>query len=139
MVDGESGTDEKVNTLEENDLFGEIGLLEGMPSTATVAAAGSARLVRIPAADFLGVVRDTPVLIQRLLERAAGRLAQTHPSYKPVATDTIDVGPLADELHASPRERALLQELATALVDLPTMSAEEKSAIVKRIRALLDA
>ncbi|HEV3472663.1 MAG TPA: cyclic nucleotide-binding domain-containing protein [Actinomycetota bacterium] len=84
---GESGEARKINTLTEGDHFGEIGLIEGMPSTATVRTATDCVLLRVPAADFLRVVSDAPHLMQPLLERVAGGLARSHPSYRLAAEE----------------------------------------------------
>lgn len=83
---GESGADaRKINTLTDGDHFGEIGLIEGMPSTATVRSASACRLLRIPAPDFMEVVSGSPELASTLLERVAGAMARSHPSYRPAA------------------------------------------------------
>jgi CRP-like cAMP-binding protein/putative methionine-R-sulfoxide reductase with GAF domain len=87
---GESGTPEQVTSLQEGDYFGEIGLIEGMPSTATVRSKNEMRLLRLPAAAFLEVVRDSPATIERLLRHATGRLATTHPTYRSAAQDATE-------------------------------------------------
>ncbi len=108
---GESGKARKINTLGQGDHFGEIGLVEGMPSTATVRTSGDCILVRVPAADFLRVLSDAPYLMQPLLQRVAGSLARSHPSYRLAAEDTSKTaGDLLDETRArlaqlAPEER----------------------------------
>lgn len=87
---GESGTPEQVASLQEGDYFGEIGLIEGMPSTATVRSKTDSRLLRLPAATFLDVVRDSPTTVERLLRQATGKLAATHPSYRPAGQDVSE-------------------------------------------------
>ena len=109
---GESGESRKINTLTEGDHFGEIGLVEGMPSTATVRTVSDCVLVRVPAADFLRVLSDAAHLMQPLLRRVAGSLARSHPSYRLAAEDSsATAGDLIDEIrarlaHLSPEERA---------------------------------
>jgi CRP-like cAMP-binding protein len=71
----------KVNALQEGDHFGEIGLLEGMPATATVRAATDCVLYRVAAADFLASVASSSTLSDALVERVTRGLAKTHPSY----------------------------------------------------------
>lgn len=121
---GESEESSKINTLGVGDHFGEIGLIEGMPSTATVRAATSSELVRIPAADFLGVLSDSPQLLQPLLQRVAGALARSHPSYQ-LATDEAGV--------RSPD--ALLGDIRDAL---GTLSDEQRARFVAELRSLVE-
>jgi MFS family permease len=81
------GMPELVNTLHEGDWFGEIGLLEGVPRTATVRTTADTVLWRIDGEDFLTAVNQMPAISGALLSGVVGRLARTHPSYRPrVAT-----------------------------------------------------
>jgi MFS family permease len=77
------GMPELVNTLHEGDWFGEIGLLEGVARTATVRTTTDAVLWRIDGDDFLNAVNQMPVISGALLSGVVGRLARTHPSYRP--------------------------------------------------------
>ncbi len=120
---GESGEARKINALTEGDHFGEIGLIEGMPSTATVRTSSDSTLVRVPAADFLRVLSDAPYLMQPLLKRVAGGLARSHPSYRLAAENaSISAADLLDETRArlgqlTPDERKRFLEGLNALVD----------------------
>lgn len=67
--------------------FGEIGLLEGIPRTATVTAAGPGRLLRIDGPEFLDALTSAAAS-PLLLEGARTRLARTHPSYRPQTAAT---------------------------------------------------
>jgi CRP-like cAMP-binding protein/putative methionine-R-sulfoxide reductase with GAF domain len=99
---GEGGDELKVASLQESDYFGEIGLVEGMPSTATVRANTQMDLLRVPAAAFLGVVRDSPATVERLVSRASGKLAATHPSSRPAAAQAeADLVPALEALVAA--------------------------------------
>ncbi|MDQ3645376.1 MAG: MFS transporter [Actinomycetota bacterium] len=73
----------KVNTLGPNDYFGEIGLLEGVPRTATVRAETDCDLYRIDGTTFLDVINQSPSMSGTLLDGIVGRLARTHPSHEP--------------------------------------------------------
>ena len=78
---GERAALSQVNSLEPPDYFGEIGLIEQIPRTATVTAARDARLLRIPGEDFLAALTEyTPSTA--LVEGAAMRLGRTHPSLR---------------------------------------------------------
>ena len=80
---GESGGEERtVNRLGAGDYFGEIGLLERIPRTATVEAASDAVLFRIDGELFLDIVAQAPVASSALGAGVAGRLARTHPSHR---------------------------------------------------------
>jgi MFS family permease len=59
--------------------FGEIGVLEAIPRTATVTAIEDCRCLRLDADDFLAGVTAGPTPTT-LLEDARSRLARTHPS-----------------------------------------------------------
>lgn len=58
--------------------FGEIGLLQRIPRTATVTAATDSRVLRLSGEDFLGSLSTTPASTA-LLEGARVRMARTHP------------------------------------------------------------
>ena len=63
-------------TLGAGDYFGEIGIVKGVPRTATVTAATGSTLVRIEAEDFLALIRDGAVA-RGVLGRGVGvRLAR---------------------------------------------------------------
>jgi MFS family permease len=68
-----------VATLAEGDYFGEIGLLEHRPRTATVVAATDSTLYRIPGEDFLRIVNESPRISPTLVSVAANRLAASNP------------------------------------------------------------
>jgi CRP-like cAMP-binding protein len=61
--------------LGRGDYFGEIGLLEGWPRTATVRAATDGTVLRIPGADFMQVVTAAPPVAGALRMVASMRLA----------------------------------------------------------------
>ena len=56
-----------IATLGPDDVFGEIGLLEGVPRTATVTATTEGLLVVLDGRDFLELVGSGPSLSTRLL------------------------------------------------------------------------
>ena len=65
--------------MEAGTYFGEIGVLEGIPRTATVAAIEPCRCLRLDGDAFLAAVTAGPAPTT-LLEDARSRLARTHPS-----------------------------------------------------------
>jgi CRP-like cAMP-binding protein/predicted MFS family arabinose efflux permease len=76
------GPPARVNTLGPGDYFGEIGLLERVPRTATVQAETDAVVGRLSGDDFLAIVNQAPSTSGTLLDGVVGRLARTHPSHR---------------------------------------------------------
>lgn len=84
---GESAIETTLPSMGPGACFGEIGLLERIPRTATVTAAAPSRLLRIDGEQFLEALNDSPASVS-LLEGARGRLARTHPTRRPVDRTT---------------------------------------------------
>ena len=76
---GETGAKRSRGTLTAPAYFGEIGLFERMPRTATVKTVQPSMLYRIDGAQFLDALTATP-LSPSALGLAQVRLARTHPS-----------------------------------------------------------
>jgi CRP-like cAMP-binding protein/predicted MFS family arabinose efflux permease len=89
------GEPARVNTLGPGDYFGEIGLLERIPRTATVRAESDGAAVwRLAGEDFLGILNQVPSTSGTLLDGVVGRLARTHPSHRVSLTEgAVDAGP----------------------------------------------
>jgi hypothetical protein len=70
----EPGEKEPVHlrTMGPDEVFGEIGLLTGVPRTATVTAATDGRLLELERADFLELVAAGPGVANRLLDLHRG-------------------------------------------------------------------
>jgi CRP-like cAMP-binding protein len=84
----------RVNSLGPGDYFGEIGLLERVPRTATVQAETASVVERLAGEDFLGIVNQAPSTSGTLLDGVVGRLARTHPSYQVrLQEGAADAGP----------------------------------------------
>jgi predicted MFS family arabinose efflux permease len=101
LVDGEVGVRARGEAAQERELpamtsgayFGEIGLLEHIPRTATVTATLPSRLLRIDGDAFVDALTDVPASTA-LLEGARSRLARTHPNRRPAA-QPAPAGPAA--------------------------------------------
>jgi len=76
---GEKRTTRRLGRLTAPAYFGEIGLLERVPRTATVRAVEPSVVYRIDGAEFLEALTATP-LSPSALGLAQVRLARTHPS-----------------------------------------------------------
>lgn len=81
---GEGVVEQELPTMTSGAYFGEIGLLERIPRTATVTSIGPARLLRIGGDEFLDALTSAPASAA-LLEGARSRLARTHPSRRAAA------------------------------------------------------
>ena len=92
LLDGEVGVRSRGEHAVERELppmrsgawFGEIGLLERIPRTATVTSTVPCRLLRIPGDAFVDALTNAPASTS-LLEGARSRLARTHPGHRPVS------------------------------------------------------
>lgn len=78
---GEGTEEQFLRTMGGGEFFGEIGLLEQVPRTASVVATEPTRLYRIDGDAFLGALSESPASAGFLAD-AGGRLARTHPSQK---------------------------------------------------------
>jgi hypothetical protein len=80
---GETGVEEQhIRVMEAGTYFGEIGVLEHIPRTATVTALEDVELYRIEGDAFLDALATAPAGTS-LLSGARMRLARTHPSLRP--------------------------------------------------------
>jgi MFS family permease len=89
---GEGVEPHHLRTMDAGSYFGEIGLLENIPRTATITALTACTLYRIDGADFTEALTNLSASTS-LLEGAKTRLALTHPSRAaaPPSTPAIDV------------------------------------------------
>jgi MFS family permease len=91
---GESGAEHLLRTMGPETYFGEIGLLERIPRTATVTAQAATRCYRIEGDEFLNALTTTPPA-RSLIEGARSRLATSHPSRNLTYEDTPVKTPIA--------------------------------------------
>jgi MFS family permease len=78
-----------IRTMGPRSYFGEIGLLEHIPRTATVKALEPCRLYRLAGSEFLEALTASTAT-PSLLEGARTRLARTDPSYTPTFATVPD-------------------------------------------------
>ncbi len=74
-----------VNRLSTSNWFGEIGLLQHRPRTATVTAVAPAEVWRIPGAVFLDALESGAAAPTAVLETMAARLAESERIHRDVA------------------------------------------------------
>lgn len=114
LVDGEVGVRARGEGAVEQELpgmtsgayFGEIGLLEHIPRTATVTATAPSRLLRIDGDTFIDSLTNVPASTA-LLEGARSRLARTHPNRRPTAQSTSGAEGSAASVPAQPQQPLL--------------------------------
>ncbi len=75
------GPEQLIRVMTGPTYFGEIGVLEGIPRTATVTALTPCRCERIDGDTLLDALTASPPS-SALMENASGRLAVTHPARK---------------------------------------------------------
>jgi MFS family permease len=85
---GEVGEEHTIRRMSAPSYFGEIGVLERIPRTATVTALTEARLLRIEGTALLDALTTAPPS-SSLMENARSRLARTHPS-RPLTYSAAD-------------------------------------------------
>jgi CRP-like cAMP-binding protein len=71
-ADAGATVDEHLRTMGPGEVFGEIGLLRGIPRTATVTAATDGALLALDGADFLELVNAGALVRPRLLDLHRG-------------------------------------------------------------------
>jgi CRP-like cAMP-binding protein len=74
-----AGPPRRIRTMQAPGYFGEIGVLEHIPRTATVTALVPCRCLRIEGTALLDALANEPAS-SSLMENARARLAVTHPS-----------------------------------------------------------
>ncbi len=80
-----------VEILQAGDIFGEIGVIEGKPRTASAMTEGRVRLVRISATDFRDVLAHDAALGEALCRVLARRLRRTFELFQDASFETLDV------------------------------------------------
>lgn len=76
---GEAGSSRRIRTMNAPSYFGEIGLLEKIPRTATVKTLEPSTVLRIDGEDFLEALNSAPPA-PAFVEQSRRHLARTHPS-----------------------------------------------------------
>ena len=65
----------KVNTLGPGDFFGEIGLITGRPTSATVTTTEAASALVVTRTSFNALLRESPEIQLKVLQALAERVA----------------------------------------------------------------
>jgi CRP-like cAMP-binding protein len=78
-----------LRTLGAGSYFGEIGLLEHIPRTASVQARTECSLLRIDGDVFLDALTAAPAGLSTMRDGVVRALARTHPSLRPEGTERL--------------------------------------------------
>ncbi len=70
----ESGVEIPIAELKAGDVFGEMAIFDRQPRSATVRAAGRARILTLDKRAFLRQVHEDPTLAYRILEEMSKRI-----------------------------------------------------------------
>ena len=71
LTGADGGEPRRVRTLHSGEFFGELGLLENQPRSATVRADGAVQLLRLSGEHFHALVAEYPAFAARVQERIA--------------------------------------------------------------------
>jgi CRP-like cAMP-binding protein len=80
-----------VEVFVAGDIFGEVGVLDGGPRTASACTEGQVRLLRISAAAFLAAMQATPGLGLNLARALSQRLRRTFALFQDATFETLDI------------------------------------------------
>jgi CRP-like cAMP-binding protein len=71
----------RLAVLGEGEFFGEMGLFEHRPRSATVRAVGQAHILTVDKKTILRKIKQDPSLALRLLETMSSRIRQMHTEF----------------------------------------------------------
>ncbi len=88
--DYQTETEEKVAELEAGELFGEMGLIEIYPRSATAVALTDAELEELEEKDLTEYLKDKPEKLLRVMRQLSQRLRETTKKYVDVCRTVSD-------------------------------------------------
>lgn len=86
------------------DIFGEIGVIDGRPRSATAVVEGRVRLARIPGTAFLSALSSSPALGEALCRSLAQRLRRTFELFQDASFETLELRLARQVLYMADRE-----------------------------------
>ena len=78
VVREDEGTERVIDTLEKGDVFGEMAIFDKQPRSATVRAAGKARVLTLDKRTFLKRIHEDPSLAFQVLKKMSLRIRSLH-------------------------------------------------------------
>jgi CRP/FNR family cyclic AMP-dependent transcriptional regulator len=86
-----SGKALMVEVLRAGEIFGELGVIDNSPRSATAVADGRLQLAKIPQALFLTTLATAPTVGEALCRKLAQRLRRTFQLFQDAAFETLEV------------------------------------------------
>jgi CRP/FNR family transcriptional regulator, cyclic AMP receptor protein len=93
-----------VEVLRRGEIFGEIGVIDAGPRSATAVVQGEMAILKIPAAIFRSVLADTPALGLALCGTMAQRLRRTFALFQDATFEVLEVRLARQILYLAERE-----------------------------------
>jgi CRP/FNR family transcriptional regulator, cyclic AMP receptor protein len=87
---GENGKRVVVEIFKEQELFGEVAVIDGLPRTADATAMGGAKLAVLPAAAFRGLLQASPAFAVNVLRLANTRLRRTYSLFEDASLSDLE-------------------------------------------------
>ena len=72
-----NGEKKFLGVLAQGDIFGELGLIDGLPRSATVKAVDTCRVRKLSQETFVSLAKQNPKALMPILKILASRLRQT--------------------------------------------------------------
>ncbi|MBC8288015.1 MAG: cyclic nucleotide-binding domain-containing protein [Nitrospinae bacterium] len=72
-----NGEQQFLGVLAQGDIFGELGLIDGLPRSATVKALDNCRIRKLSQETFVSLAKQNPKALMPILKILASRLRQT--------------------------------------------------------------
>ena len=72
-----NGEQQFLGVLAQGDIFGELGLIDGLPRSATVKALDGCRIRKLSHETFVSLAKQNPKALMPILKILASRLRQT--------------------------------------------------------------
>ena len=108
-ADYQTAKEKQLAVFEENQTFGEMGLIEGCPRSATAVALEDGTVVdEISAAEFAEYFHEQPVQVFLLLKQLSARLRETTKNYVEACqtvSETVETGAKGAERSSWLKER----------------------------------
>ncbi len=94
-----NGKQQFFGVLAQGDMFGELGLIDGLPRSATVKALDNCRIRKLSQETFVALAKQNPKALMPILKILASRLRQTLKlvdklENKRVMPQAVSAGPL---------------------------------------------
>ncbi|QPJ60976.1 MAG: cyclic nucleotide-binding domain-containing protein [Candidatus Nitronauta litoralis] len=90
-----NGADKVIGILKRNDIFGEMGILDGLPRSATVTALEDSQVTVVTKDDFDSLSRRNPNALMPILKVMSMRLRRT---LKRETQGNIDPSPITEKI-----------------------------------------